>query len=288
MSLRSGLVLLLAVVFGGSASIGIHALRNPGPTDGVSVVVAAAELPRGRTVTADLLTTRDYPQHLVPAGAILNKEEALDRTVYIPLAKDEPLIESKLASRSAGRGLAPLIPTGMRACTITTNVSSSVAGFILPGNRVDVLLSMSVEGDKEATGGATTTTLLQNVEILAIDQNIEAPAANVAPNQRTATLLVTPDDAAKLQLGQTKGQLHLTLRNPVDDKSAGGQATARDIQFYQGKPWDERLKNILDAAAKVPPARGEREREPVPSQGPARVRLLRANVESFIEVGPGN
>jgi pilus assembly protein CpaB len=287
------LVVLLAVVFGGSASIGIHALRNPGPTDAVSVVVAAADLPRGRSVTADLLTTRDYPKDLVPAGAILSKEEAVDRTVFIPLGKDEPLIDSKLASRSAGRGLAPLIPAGMRACTITTNVSSSVAGFILPGNRVDVLLSMSIDGDKEATGGATTTTLLQNVEILAIDQNIEAPAANVAPNQRSATLLVTPDQAAKLQLGQTKGQLHLTLRNPGDDQEAKTRpATARDIQFYQGKPWHEGLKGVLEGYAKMMAAQKAKEpaREVVkPAAAPqefATIRTLRGTVEGVAVVRP--
>jgi pilus assembly protein CpaB len=177
----------------------------------------------------------------------------------------------------------------MRACTITTNVSSSVAGFILPGNHVDVLLSMTGDADKEATGGATTTTLLQNVEILATDQNIEAPAANVAPNLRSVTLLVTPDQAAKLQLGQTKGQLHLTLRNPGDaDPATTRPATARDIQFYQGKPWDERLKGVLEAYAKMSAA--QKAKEPAVPMPPPRqfstIRTLRGTVEGVAVVQP--
>src|SRR5439155_14716796 len=127
-------------------------------------------------VTEDLIAIKKYPKDFVPAGAIREKKDALDRTVFVPFLKDEPLLDGKLASKNAGRGLAPLIPKGMRACTITTNISSGVAGFILPGNHVDVLLSLTTQGGtNDLTGGASTATLLQNVEILAVDQRIDAP-----------------------------------------------------------------------------------------------------------------
>src|SRR5437879_8830127 len=111
----------------------------------------------------------------------------------------------------------------MRAFTIpTTNVASGVAGFVMPGNRVDVLLTMNGVGTREQTGGGVTTTLLQNIEILAVDQRIDAPVDNkVDPAQlRSVTLLVTPEEAARLDLGQNRGSLHLSLRNPEDTRHA--------------------------------------------------------------------
>jgi pilus assembly protein CpaB len=131
--------------------------------------------------------------------------------------------------------MAWLIPRGMRAFTITTaNVTAGVAGFILPGNKVDVLLTVSSGGANDTTGGGNTTTLLQNVEILAVDQKIEAPVDNKvnASELHSVTLLVTPEQAAKLDLGQNKGTLHLTLRNPEDNVAAKVRpATVNDIQF---------------------------------------------------------
>ena len=111
--------------------------------------------------------------------------------------------------------MAALVPNGLRAFTIhTPSVASGVGGFVLPGNKVDVLLTM------DGKRGSLTTTLLQNLEILAVDQRIDAPADNrIDPKQlHSVTLLVTPDQAAKLGLAQNKGSLHLSLRNHNDDQ----------------------------------------------------------------------
>ena len=286
MSLRTVFVVVLAIAFGIAAAAGINMLLRsqppaPPPTDTVTVVVASKDIPRGYWVTNDLLATKEYPKALVPAGAITTKEEAVERTAYVPIAKDEMLLDSKLASRYSGRGLAPLIPEGTRACAITTNLSSAVAGFILPGNKVDVLLSIADGGANPATGGATTTTLLQNVEILAVDQLMDTPADNkVNPNLRSVTLLVTPDQAAKLQLGQTKGQLHLTLRNPSDTKDASpGPATLNNLQFHQEKPlnWLRAVGDLLAEKAKT---------EPKPASPPPMqmIRIFRGAAESYILV----
>jgi pilus assembly protein CpaB len=283
----------LAVAFGIAAAAGINMLRNPPPAaplaDTVTVVVAARDIPRGFWVTGDLLSTKEYPKGLVPAGAITSKEEAVERTAYVSIAKDEMLLDTKLASRYAGRGLAPLIPDGMRACAITTNLSSAVAGFILPGNKVDVLLSIADGGNNPTTGGATTTTLLQNVEILAVDQLMDTPADNkVNPNLRSVTLLVTPDQATKLQLGQTKGTLHLTLRNPSDTRDARpSPATLNGLQFHQEKPWlfgaladwmaDRAKEEPKPAAPAVPAA-------PPPPPPQTVIRTFRGTAEGFVLV----
>jgi pilus assembly protein CpaB len=249
-------VVLLAIVSGGSAAVGINTLRNqaPDPAKGemVSVVMAATDIPRGRFTSAEMLTTKDYPKEMVPAGAITNKEEAIDRTVFMPLLEGEPILEGKLASKKAGRGLAPLIPSGMRACTIQASLASGVAGLILPGNRVDVLMSMTNMGNtSDTTGGGSTMTLLQNVEILAVDQQMDAPRDNKTDAKlQSVTLLVTPDQAARLELGQEKGRLHLTLRNPNDGKEAATKPATLSAMMGTEKPLEERLKGWLDIYGK--------------------------------------
>jgi len=245
---------VLALVFGGSAAMGVRQLVGqavPPTVDMVNVVVTAVPIPRGTLVTTELVKTRDYPRELLPQGAIVKPEDVVDRSAIATLVVDEPVLESKLSPRGQ-HGLATQISRGMRAITINTNVAAGVAGFILPGNKVDVLLTInSGGGTSDPTGGGATTTLLQNVEILAVDQRIEAPSENKMDSKemRSVTLLVIPDQAAKLELGQNKGTLHLSLRNPNDNEHANARpATMTDLRFYQeppARPWDERAKDLL-------------------------------------------
>jgi pilus assembly protein CpaB len=204
MSARSILVvvLALAMVFGLSAPVGNRTLHTPRAAapklETVPVVVAAADVPRYASLTPDALKTRDFPKDLVPPGSLTRVEDAVGRFTFLPLVKDEPVLDGRL-TKASGRGLAMAVPKGMRAFTIQTpNVVAGAAGFIHPGNKVDVLLTISQGGPTDQTGGGSTITLLENVEILAVDQRIEAPADNkVDPNQlRSVTLLVTPDQAA--------------------------------------------------------------------------------------------
>ncbi len=233
MSLRSGLIVMLALLFGGSAAVGVSRFvtDRPGaaarPVDTVPVVVALADIPRGALLTADLVKTRDYPKGMRPPGTLSKVEDALDRAVFIPLVKDEPVLDAKLAPKGAKRGMAALVPDGLRAFTIhTPSVASGVAGFVLPGNKVDVLLTV------EARGGSVTTTLVQNLEILAVDQRIDAPADNrVDPSQlRSVTLLVTPDQAARLGLAQNKGALR-ALASQSPGRPAGGHLAGAPVRI---------------------------------------------------------
>jgi Flp pilus assembly protein CpaB len=135
------------------------------------------------------------------------------------LLKDEPVVTGKLAPKGSGRGMAALIPKGMRAFTIQTpSIASGGAGFVMPGHKVDVLLTMNDVGTNDQTVGGSTTTLVQNVEIRAVDQNIDAPAENkMDKDLRSVTLLVTPQQAKHLDLGQNKGTLHLAFRNESEE-----------------------------------------------------------------------
>jgi len=224
MRMRTILIGMLALVFGVSAAGGVYLMMGADSADVqpdlVSLVVAAADISRGQTLTQELLTLSDWPKAMVPEGAIINIGDILERTVAIPMLKGDLLLERKLAAIGSGRGLAAIIPAGMRAVTIQTpNIATGVAGFILPGNKVDVLLTMSGQGSNDLTGGGSTMTLLQNLEILAVDQLTDAPDDNLVDSRelRSVTLLVTPAEAARLNLGQNKGTLQLTLRNPTDD-----------------------------------------------------------------------
>jgi Flp pilus assembly protein CpaB len=114
-----------------------------------------------------------------------------------------------------------------------------VGGFLLPGNHADVLLTTSGSGPNDSTGGGATTTLLQNIKVMAVAQRLDAPDSNkVDPAEvTTVTLLVTPDQAAKLDLGMNKGTLHLSLRNPGDKAEADTRpATMAQLRFHQEPP----------------------------------------------------
>ena len=295
------LISVLALVFGGSAAVGVNQfIKSPPRTDVVSVVVAALDIQRGQTLTGELLKTKEFPKDFVPAGSISKVEDAIDRTVAIPLSKEDAVLDNKLTPKGAGRGMAALIPRGMRAFTILVpNVASGVAGFMLPGNKVDVLLTLGAGGPADISGGGSTSTLLQNVEILAVDQKIDAPAENrMDPKEmRSVTLLVTPNQANLLDLAQNRGLLHLALRNWEDRQPSGARATTMlDLQFHTEKPWDQRAKDVLtalgEALAKARPAT-----PPPPPPAPpvaakaepaARktIRTIRGSLEGLVVLTP--
>jgi pilus assembly protein CpaB len=300
MSFQSGLAVALALVFGGSAAVGVNTyMKGRGGASGpdtVPVVVAAVDVPRGGTITADLVTVKDFPRGMAPAGSLSKLEQAIDRAVAYRLVKDEPVLDAKLIAKGAGRGLAAQVPRGMRAVTVQTpNVASGLAGFVQPGDRVDVLLTVTDQGGAIDTGGGSTTTLLQRVEILAVDQKMDAPADNkLDPKDlRSVTLLVTPRQANLLDLGQNKGTLHLALRN-LDDKQSEDipPATLADLRFRREKPWDERAKGVLEvlaramerrAAAAPPPAPAPAARPPEPPPK-LQIRTIRGTHEGRVEV----
>lgn len=229
-------VVLLAVVSGLAAVWGVRStMRKPAAVaveERVPAVVALADLPRGESIDAARVEVREVPKSQAPAGLLASVEDATTRSPTIPMLKGEFVVEPKLLPKGSRPGMASLIRPGMRAFTIQTpSFSSSLAGLIQPGNRVDVLLTITPPGSP-GDDAATTSTLLQNVELLAVHTTVEAEAvAKVDPNgARSVTLLVTPRQAAILDLAQNKGTLHLSLRNGRDDAPVGETtATLADL-----------------------------------------------------------
>jgi pilus assembly protein CpaB len=131
--------------------------------------------------------------------------------------KNEPILPAKLASKEAGAGLPPIIPPGKRALSVRVNEVIGVAGYVLPGTRVDVVATANPSTRAE---DITTKVVLQNVEVLAAGTRLEQDTPDGKPMQVTVvTLLVTPEESERLTLASTEGKIQLALRNPLDTET---------------------------------------------------------------------
>src|ERR1019366_8660754 len=160
------------------------------------------------------------PASAFPKGGFSKVEDVLDRPVISNILLEEPILEGRLAAKGSGLGLAPTIPVGMRAVTVRVNDVASVAGFVLPGMRVDVL----VTGRPPTADGDMTSTVLQNMLVLSAGTTIQPDARGQAIQAPTVTLLATPEQSETLTLAGNEGRLQLVLRNSSDqsvEKTAG-------------------------------------------------------------------
>jgi pilus assembly protein CpaB len=176
----------------------------------VPVVVTATDLTFGTKLDRAQLRVVRYPKESVPAGAFSSVDSVAGQTTKIFLAAREPITELKLSSR--GGGLSMLVRPGMRATSLEVNQVSGVSGFVLPGDKIDVLCTVDGHGQNEET---ITKTILQNAEVLASGQKT-AQQDNKPITVQAVTILVDPAGAEKLALGLSEGRLHLVLRNPED------------------------------------------------------------------------
>jgi pilus assembly protein CpaB len=290
---------MLALICGLSAAVGMNWLANGSrrvsAPEMQPVVVAATEIPRGRMIAAGDVRVSRWPKAAEVKGTLASPEEVVDRAALVPMIAGEPVLNTKLAPKDAGRGLAALVPRGMRAYTIqASRAAASVAGFILPGNKVDVLLNLR-GNPTDDSGGGSTTTLLQSVEILAVDQQLDAPAENkVNPKELSSvTLLVTPGQAALLDLGQNLGQLTLSLRNPEDREAAATRpATLTDIRYRQEKPfdgWKLPLAWFRGAAGAMKKGAAPKPSAPESTESTEayRILMLRGSDRSYVAVKAG-
>lgn len=267
MSIRTALVITLAVVFGGSAAyLALVVLQRsaPPPADSMEVVVAAQDVPRFTQLTSAMLKTRVYPKELVPPDAVTKVEDAVERGTITGLAKEEIVIGTRLASKGQ-LGVAPGVPIGMRAIAIKSQGPATiVGGHLMAGNHVDVLLTVKSQMLNDPTGG-TTTTLLQNIEVLAVGiERDPTPDGKSDPTKSaTVTLIVTPDQANKLEVGQNHGMLQLVLRNPRDTLEAvTSVATLRETRLHRGKPITETISQWLDSVGKMVATAAARPKQP--------------------------
>jgi pilus assembly protein CpaB len=219
MNRRLMTILLCAFVVAVGSSFVVYRLmrKQLGDTTNrrVSVVVAARDLEIGTLIKATDLKTGSIVGE-APTGAILKPDAAIDRGVVSPVFMGEPLNEKRLALAGSGGGLAATIPPGMRACAVKVNEVVGVAGFVVPGMRVDVLISGNPAGT-DSSVGSKVRTLLQNIEVLSAGANFQHDAEGKPVNVPVVNLLVTPEQAEVLSLASdNQTHIQLVLRNPMD------------------------------------------------------------------------
>jgi pilus assembly protein CpaB len=178
----------------------------------VNIVLSARSLPVGAVVGERDVKLVPWPGDALPSGYIRSIKDAVGRGVITAVAENEPLLAAKVSTKDAGGGLPIIIRDGMRAVSVRVDEVIGVAGFVLPGTRVDVLLTL----DKGANAFGTTKTLLQNVQTLAAGQSVTRDKEGKPQTVTVITLLVSPDDAELLALASKEGRLQLALRNPLD------------------------------------------------------------------------
>ena len=188
-------------------------------TETQPLVVASVPLALGTRLDSTNLRIIQWPANQAVAGMFTRIEDCANRAIITPLAANEPVLEAKLAPKESGAGLSATIPEGMRAVSVAVNEVVGVAGFVIPGTMVDVLVTgRALGGSGVAASGDVTRTILENIRVLAAGQKVEQDREGKPQTVAVITLLVTPDDASKLTMAATDGKIQLALRNTVDTK----------------------------------------------------------------------
>jgi pilus assembly protein CpaB len=220
--IRILMVLVLALTAGGVLALGTYNYVQKSPVQAASlptkqVVVAAADMDIGAEVRREDLRVIEWPANSLPANAISDPQEIIGRGLVMPVIENEPILPMKLASKEAGAGLPPVIPPGQRAVSVRVNEVIGVAGYVVPGTRVDVVATVSPTQNKQ---DMTSKVILTDVAVLAAGTKIERDTEKDKPVAvNVVTLLVSPDESERLTLAANEGKIQLALRNPLDKDS---------------------------------------------------------------------
>lgn len=215
--LRTLLVVGIAVVSAGIASFAIYRAVLAIPERRVEVptafaVVAARPLPTGARLSSGDVKVVAWPARNPVSGGFSSVDPVINRGLLAPVGENEPLTESKLAPLESGAGLPPTITAGMRAISLKVNEVIGVAGFVIPGTRVDVVVTVNRQED------SMSRVVVSNVQVLTAGTRYDQAKSKDGQPIPTSvvTLMVTPDDAERIALASNEGRITLTLRNPLD------------------------------------------------------------------------
>jgi pilus assembly protein CpaB len=258
------MVFVLAVTAGGALALGTYNYVQQIPAGQAGavatqpVVVAAADLQIGAELRREDLKVIDWPASAAPQGVFTTFDEVIGRGLVLPLIENEPVLPMKLAPKEAGAGLPPVIPQGLRALSVRVNEVIGVAGYVLPGTRVDVLATLN---PTEVRTDVMSKVVLNNVQVLAAGTKIEQGADGGKPTPVTVvTLLVNPLEAERLTLASTEGKIQLALRNPLDQETPATTGIKPAALLGSAMPVRQPATRSARAASVPPP--------PPPSNGP--------------------
>jgi pilus assembly protein CpaB len=263
-------VLALAVLAGGGLAYGTYNVINAQPVKMVNaptqaVVVAAADLPLGSELKKEDLALVNFPAGSAPEGSFAKPQDLIGRGLIVSMVKNEPFLNAKLASKEAGAGLPPVIPEGMRAVSVRVNEVIGVAGYVLPGTRVDVVATASPNGSPV---DATSKVILSNVQVLTAGTRMEQDQEKGKPMQVTVvTLLVYPEQSERLALASTEGKIQLALRNPLDQGAPETPGMKQAVLLGMAKPAAPARAQASNSNRKAVPGK------PVSQEAPAAAPL---------------
>ncbi len=252
---RTRLLLIgfVALALGAFVSVTVYRTLKAGTggntQPGTDVVIAASDLQVGAKIEDKDVKVVHFPAGDLPPNCFHLAKSVLGRGVVLPIARGEFILPNKLAGENAGYGLPALIPPGMRAVSVRVNEVIGVAGFVTPGTRVDVLLT----GNPTSGTEQQTTTVLENVAVIATGQKLERNLAGEPQVAPVITLLVSPDDAQRLTLASTQGKIQLALRNPLDTKQQELGSVKSDALY----------RNVSTPAPAVPHSKPKRTAAPM-------------------------
>jgi pilus assembly protein CpaB len=217
---RTVVVVCVATTTAAIASFGVYAAVKSIPVREVEVAqtlvaVAAANLPTGSRVTEKDVKLVAWPSSSPVPGAFSRIDPIVNRGLMASVVENEPLTDKKLAPIEAGAGLPPTIPPGMRAMSVKVDEVIAVAGFVVPGTRVDVVVTVRRGA---ASGEPMSRTVLSNVLVLAAGTRYDQEQAKDGKPQKSSvvTVAVAPADAERMALASSEGKISLALRNPLD------------------------------------------------------------------------
>ncbi|HUY29125.1 MAG TPA: Flp pilus assembly protein CpaB [Candidatus Binataceae bacterium] len=261
----AGLAAMLASVVVYSALKRREAETQQALAKNVEIVVAAYDLPLGTKIEPGELKLARWSADALPEGAYTDLHQALGSYVKSSFVSNEPIVANKLFLGEKTAGIMPLlIPFGMRAVSVPVDEVSDIAGFVLPHTRVDVLVALS---GSDANNKALAKIVLQNVEVLAVAQEVEMKK-DTPEVVKVVTLLVSPQEAERLALASREGSLRLAMRNYSDNKIVltSGSDVAQMLRAYSLEP---------ELPVMTPQAGSHRVSAPAPRQQPFQVEIYR-------------
>ena len=251
-----GTALAARSMFGGEAAPEVQAA--PVEPQGPKVLVAKRGLPVGTIITADAIGFQLWPQELVQDAYFIdgeaNMEALLGTVVRYPITAGEPVTQGSLVAPGDRGFLAAALGPGMRAVTVPVSARTGVGGFVFPGDRIDLMLTQTVEGT-DGQGLRAAETILTNLRVLATDQSTETTTTEdgrtVVRAFRTVTLEVTPRIAEKISVAQTIGTLSLSLRSIADNQAELDRAIAAgDVELPEGASPEEEERLLRQVASR--------------------------------------
>lgn len=281
-SIRTFLVVAIAVGLAGASTYLVYRTIQSQPTREVEVarayaVVASHPLALGARLTTADVKLIPWPAANPVPGSFTAIADVLDRGLIAAVDENEPLTANNLASKEAGAGLPPTIPEGMRAISVKVNEVIGVAGFVVPGTRVDVMAILP-----QGENGRIARVVVSNVQVLAAGTRFDQELAKEgkAVESSVVTLLVNPSDAELVGLAASEGQIMLTLRNPMDTAMAPTAGTGTANLAGSGPPPAPKPASggqpTRRVAAPPPPAAAPTPAPPPPPKPP--VVVIRAGV----------